>query len=75
MSQHPPAPTNAASMPLSPTDRRRIAVAAGCHPECVVRYLRGIVVRSTTRERIERALRNADLSNLIDTRNKIAAAR
>ena len=68
MSQPPPAPTNA-TMVLSPTDRRRIAVAAGCHPECVVRYLRGIVVRSTTRERIERALRNADLSSLIDARN------
>ncbi|MGH8749677.1 MAG: hypothetical protein ACREU5_11295 [Burkholderiales bacterium] len=50
---------------LTPHDRRRIAVSAGCDPSCVVRYIAGQPVRSTTSERIEKAIRNLNLDEVI----------
>ncbi|MGO9834574.1 MAG: hypothetical protein ACLP1X_10185 [Polyangiaceae bacterium] len=41
---------------LSPHDRVRVAAAAVCDPRCVVRWLRGMPLRSTTRARIETAV-------------------
>jgi hypothetical protein len=50
---------------LSTHDTRRVAVFAQCDPRCVVKYLRAIPIQSTTRSRIEEALRKCDLAHLI----------
>lgn len=58
-SEHPARPVL-----VSPHDRRRIAVSAACHPDCVVAYMRGEPLRSTTIGRIERALQNLGFEHL-----------
>jgi hypothetical protein len=57
------------SQNVSAQDRRRIAVAAGCDPGCVVRYLDGAsTLQSTTIDRIETALRNKGFESLVRPR-------
>ena len=67
MSQ-PPAASLSAPTSLSPHDCRRIAVAASCDPHCVAQYVKGAPLRSTTIDRIERALRNLKFDHLVDVR-------
>jgi hypothetical protein len=71
MTQRPPAAPFPSA--LSPHDRRRIAVSASCHPECVEKYLDGRALRSTTIDRIEKALRNHNFERLIDARRLLDA--
>jgi hypothetical protein len=80
MSQPPPAladgsttHAHAPENPLSPHDRRRIAVTASCDPSCVVQYVLGKSMRSTTISRIEKALRNLDLEHVIALRQSALA--
>lgn len=82
MSQPPPAPADGLiahaqlpQNPLSPHDRRRIAVTASCDPSCVVQYVLGKSMRSTTISRIEKALRNLDLEHVIALRVAALAPR
>jgi len=42
---------------LNAHDVRRVAVAAGCDPRTVLRYLRGKTIQSTSAARIAGALR------------------
>lgn len=78
MSQPPPALADGSNAhvhatPLSPHDRRRIAVTASCDPSCVVQYVLGKSMRSTTISRIEKALRNLDLEHVIALRQNALA--
>lgn len=59
---------------LSPHERRRIAVAASCAEDTILNYLRGRSLRSTTIDRIEKALRNANLERVIASRTALLAA-
>ena len=49
-------------MKLTPHEERVIAVKAGCDPRTVRRMLRGQLVRSTVRSRIEQALRDRSVT-------------
>lgn len=57
------APTQ--TRPLSPHERRRLAVEAGVHPITAAKYLGAGEIRSTCRDRIERALAALGRSDLI----------
>lgn len=58
-------------IPLSASDRRRVAVYAGCDPGAVLRYTLGKPVRSTTIERIEAGLRRCALEHVIAFRGRL----
>jgi hypothetical protein len=61
---------------ITPMDRRRVAVTAQCDPGCVTRYLQGSTsLRSTTIDRIERALHIHKLEGAITARAAVLAAR
>lgn len=53
---------------LSAHDKRRVCVAAICSPGVVEKYLRGGTLRSTSIERVERALRNLSLEHVLAPR-------
>jgi len=50
---------------LTPQQLRRAAVLAGCDPRTVRHYITGRSVYSTTRERVEQALRELGLATLV----------
>jgi hypothetical protein len=51
---------------LSPHDRVRIAATAVCDPRCVLRWQRGLPVRSTTKARIENAIAALGLPSAVE---------
>ena len=59
---------------MTPQDVRRIAVKAACDPYCVAKYVTGLALRSTTIDRIETALRNSGMEQLIGARQAALAA-
>lgn len=81
MTSQPPAAlstspsSSSAAARLSPADRARVAVQAGCHADTLRRYERGEALWSTTLGRIERALRNLDCDAIIAARAATIAKR
>lgn len=55
---------------LSQTDLRRVATGAGCDPRTIVRYLWGAPLWSTTRGRIEEALRACGFARLVQPESR-----
>jgi DNA-binding LacI/PurR family transcriptional regulator len=56
------------TLPLSPHERRAVAVFAGCTPDTVRAYLEGRSVASTTGPRIEAALKKLGHKDLVRER-------